>query len=207
MRYIAKDVGQKGQNPIFSKRLLQLAEPFKTVSDFANFLGLTRNTVDGYLKGLRLPDVVTAVSMADKLGVTVDYLFGRTDIDNHNPERMAAAKYTGLSESAAEMLHKFSEDGSGVSLKIVEYAIVNRLETFSELCNYVLFSKTCFGNAKYVYQYGLSIDMQNGIVELPARDAGILYRKMAQDIACNLINDFIMNEARAIFGHSNNEEK
>lgn len=47
--------------------------------EMAEYLGITPRSFQQYEGGKRRPDYETLVAIADHLGVTLDYLFGRTD--------------------------------------------------------------------------------------------------------------------------------
>ena len=65
----------------FSERLSTLLEE-KGMSqgEFAEKLNCSRQSVNFYILGKRNPDIVLAAEMADILGVSCDYLLGRSDI-------------------------------------------------------------------------------------------------------------------------------
>ena len=67
-------------------------------TDFAAFLGMSRQTVGFYLNGNRIPDALTLIRIAEKCGVSSDYLLGLTDIRTPNIEIKSIAEQTGLSE-------------------------------------------------------------------------------------------------------------
>lgn len=54
----------------------------KTQQDIADLLGITRPAYTAYEQGNRTPDNETIQKLADYYGVSLDYLFGRTDIPN-----------------------------------------------------------------------------------------------------------------------------
>ena len=60
-------------------RRLEKIKGDKSDSDFAVFLGMSGGTVYQYLVGRRFPSVAALAQIADKCGVTVDWLIGRDD--------------------------------------------------------------------------------------------------------------------------------
>lgn len=48
--------------------------------DLANKLNIAKQTIYKYEKGIAVPSVSILVELADILGCSMDYLFGRTDI-------------------------------------------------------------------------------------------------------------------------------
>ena len=78
-------------------------------TEFANDIGMTRQTVGFYLNGDRLPDAASLRLIAEQCGVSTDYLLGLIDIPSRDNGVIAACDYTGLSEEAARSLHKIRQ--------------------------------------------------------------------------------------------------
>lgn len=66
---------------IFAERLSALLEE-KNISqgEFAEMMKCSRQSINFYILGKRSPDIVLAAEMAERLGVSCDYLLGRSDI-------------------------------------------------------------------------------------------------------------------------------
>lgn len=95
--------------PIFTRRFREL-QGERSNTEFADFLGLSRQTVGFYCNGDRLPDVITLSQIAEKCSVSTDYLLGQSDVRTQVPEIQSICKYTGLTESAVEWIHSISTD-------------------------------------------------------------------------------------------------
>lgn len=95
--------------PIFTRRFREL-QGERSNTEFADFLGLSRQTVGFYCNGDRLPDVITLLQIAEKCSVSTDYLLGQSDVRTQVPEIQSICKYTGLTESAVEWTHSISTD-------------------------------------------------------------------------------------------------
>ena len=95
--------------PIFTRRFCEL-QGERSNTEFADFLGLSRQTVGFYCNGDRLPDVITLLQIAEKCSVSTDYLLGQSDVRTQVPEIQSICKYTGLTESAVEWIHSISTD-------------------------------------------------------------------------------------------------
>lgn len=68
---------------IFAKRLREERNRLGLLQkEMAAKLNMPPNTYNGYETGKRLPDMETVSKIADILGVSVDYLLGRTDVRN-----------------------------------------------------------------------------------------------------------------------------
>ena len=89
--------------PIFTKRFRELQDK-RSNTDFADFLGLSRQTVGFYCNGDRLPDVITLIQIAEICNVSTDYLLGVTDIKSTDVDIQKACGITGLSEDAIYIL-------------------------------------------------------------------------------------------------------
>lgn len=59
-----------------------------TQTELAKSLGLAFSTISMYERGDRMPDFETMEAIADYFNVTMDYLFGKTDIPNEAAERI-----------------------------------------------------------------------------------------------------------------------
>lgn len=89
--------------PIFTERFRKLAGDL-SITDFADFLGLSRQTVGFYYNGDRLPDVIRLLRIAEKCDVSTDYLLGKSDVKTADPEIQSICDYTGLSEESIDVL-------------------------------------------------------------------------------------------------------
>ena len=117
-------MGQKAKNidkeGCFQARLReQFNKHFKSQSELANILGMSRQAVGGWINGQSIPDISALEKMARYFGVSADYLLGLSDTATPDASTRAAAAYTGLSEGAVTRLHigldDFECDGIGVS--------------------------------------------------------------------------------------------
>lgn len=100
---------EKG-NSVFRDRLNQLANKFDSVTAFAAYIGLSRQTVGFWLNGDRVPDANSLVTISKKMSVSCDWLLGLTDTANASADaniRMVA-EYTSLSDDAIKFLKTLS---------------------------------------------------------------------------------------------------
>lgn len=64
--------------PIFAKRLEELRGK-RSQEEFAQFLGVSRPTVSYYESGARVPDAIILRQIAERCGVSADWLVGLAD--------------------------------------------------------------------------------------------------------------------------------
>ena len=93
--------------PQFTKRFRELRGK-RDNTEFAKFLGISRQTVGFYYNGDRIPDAMMLKQIAEKCGVSTDYLVGLTDTQSTNADARAAVEYTKLPERAVNLIHSDS---------------------------------------------------------------------------------------------------
>lgn len=71
--------GENNRLPIFTKRFREL-QGKRTNTEFADFLGISRQTVGFYCNGDRIPDAVVLRQIAERCKVSSDWLLGMTDL-------------------------------------------------------------------------------------------------------------------------------
>lgn len=89
--------------PIFRDRFNELKGD-RNQQEFADFLGISRPTVALYSSGERIPDALILNRIADRCGVSADYLLGRTEAATADKDLQFVCDYTGLSLAAVETL-------------------------------------------------------------------------------------------------------
>lgn len=92
--------------PLFTERFKEL-QGDRLHTEFADFLGISRQTVGFYHNGDRLPDALTLVKIARKCGVSADWLLGLSDKKEHD---VSISEYTGLTESSIEAIRKLDKE-------------------------------------------------------------------------------------------------
>ncbi len=90
---------------IFGKRLFSLFQESgcKTYSEFAEKLGISRQSLDHYINGDRIPPANYLAQIAEATGVSADWLLGLSDCKRHESETITAAEL-GLSEDTIQIL-------------------------------------------------------------------------------------------------------
>lgn len=90
--------------PEFTERFRELRGE-RDNTEFGKFLGISRQTVGFYCNGDRIPDALGLKQIAEKCGVSADWLLGLTDVKSPDINIRDISGYTGLSESAIHLLH------------------------------------------------------------------------------------------------------
>lgn len=70
---------EKYRFPVFRDRFRELQGDMSN-TEFAEFLGISRQTVGFYCNGERIPDALGLKSIAEKCDVSADWLLGRSDL-------------------------------------------------------------------------------------------------------------------------------
>ncbi|MCR4885455.1 MAG: helix-turn-helix domain-containing protein [Clostridiales bacterium] len=94
------------------KRLGELLQNFKqlgnkrTIGDFANFIGTSRQSLGYYLKGERKPDADMVKQICERCNVSSDWLLGLSAVKKPNAELQAISDYTGLSPESLNTIRE-----------------------------------------------------------------------------------------------------
>lgn len=95
---------------VFQERLNQeMINSGCSAKDLAKMLGVSRQAIDNYRNGVSDPPLSKLIQLADYFGVSIDWLLGRNGaVKSVEPDLAAAAKYTGLSETACRTLSEYA---------------------------------------------------------------------------------------------------
>lgn len=96
--------------PKFSENFAKLRGDMSQ-AQFAEKLGISRATVGLYENGSRLPDALVLKNIAEKCGISVDYLVGLVPEPTNNPDMRAMCEYTGLSSASLENIKRIRNSG------------------------------------------------------------------------------------------------
>lgn len=125
MKHIA---GENKRFPIFTKRFREL-QGERTNTEFADFLGISRQTVGFYCNGDRIPDAIVLRRIAEKCKVSSDWLLGLTDVKSPHTDVQAICARTGLSEAAVSGLmdRKQLAEQEKENRKLAELALLSHM--------------------------------------------------------------------------------
>lgn len=119
------DNGKKNRLPILRERLNELMGELST-TEFADKVGVSRQTMGFYLNGDRIPDSATLMLICKSCNVSSDWLLGFTEDPKRQP---SAADDLHLSCEALEQLRHFSHEQKQVLEKLF------RTKQFGTLCD------------------------------------------------------------------------
>ena len=88
--------------PIFTERFREL-QGERSNTEFADFLGISRQTVGFYFNGDRVPDALTLVKISQRCGVSADWLLGLSNFVNHEQKQYA----NDLSDKILDLMKTF----------------------------------------------------------------------------------------------------
>lgn len=109
-------------NDTFPTRLRQLVkEKGVTQAELASLLGISRQSFSAYCDGNTQPNIENTVKMAEYFGVSVDYLFGLSDIRTTDPATKSLCESLGISETSIEELRNNPTVGEVVDFLIAQH--------------------------------------------------------------------------------------
>lgn len=87
--------------PVFQSRFREL-QGTRSNTEFADFLGMSRQTVGFYCNGNRIPDALGIAEIAKKCRVSADWLLGLSEEKTIDVDVRRVCELTGLSEEIVE---------------------------------------------------------------------------------------------------------
>lgn len=116
--------------PAFQDAFVELMGDM-TIKDFAEKLGMSRATVGFYCNGDRIPDALGIKTIAEKCGVSADWLLGLSNVRSSNGELKQVCNYTGLNQQAIEQLHfETTEAAPNITLLFLNNFLTKRNVAF-----------------------------------------------------------------------------
>ena len=99
--------------PIFTERFREL-QGDRSNTEFAEFLGISRQTVGFYYNGDRVPDAITLAKIAKKCKISADWLLGLSNVRTTDIELKQVCEYTGLSKDAIQNIVGLTSEQSDI---------------------------------------------------------------------------------------------
>lgn len=171
-----------------------------TIKEFADKLGMSRATVGFYSAGQRIPDALGIKTIAEKCGVSADWLLGLSDVQDRSAELRQICNYTGLSSQAVRSLHALrsredvysavepfsirlineTAENGGPMLDLLAYRAglseLNALQAESQTKTEGDFTFGMFADT-----FEKKDEHTSGMIRIPARDASIFYHQHTAD--------------------------
>lgn len=129
---------------LLRERLYQLhTESGKSVADFAEFLGTSRQSLGYYLNGERTPGPRMMKQICERCNVSSDWLSGLSGVRSPDTNIQAISQYTGLSEKAIYYLSENHSNSANLNTflesengrKIIDDTITFLCSDFSVIWN------------------------------------------------------------------------
>lgn len=95
---------EKKTTPLAARLRKLVAEWTLTQKEIAERVGVKPQSISQYLDGTVNPSYSVLIALADLFNVSIDYLFGRTEIATDDIDLSRISKETGLSDKAIEKL-------------------------------------------------------------------------------------------------------
>lgn len=198
---------EKYRFPVFRERFRELQGDMSN-TEFADFLGISRQTVGFYCNGERIPDALGLKSIAEKCNVSADWLLGLSDTKNCNMDIRAICKKTGLSERAILIISEdlnSSEDQNYNSLAdifsdfIEDPSFLQIIGGFALACNAELISPASSFEKIEEYQQAHKKELDSiGAVVLPAgHTADLMLHQVEYRFSKLLIRQFALHTKQA----------
>lgn len=122
--------------PVFRERFNRLFEG-RSNTEFAKYLGISRQTVGFYSSGERIPDALGLLQIAEKCNVSADWLLGRSEENAFDDDAQRVNRLTGLSKKAFRNLSLVK--GHHPNIDVVNFLLEDK-----ELLRYIVKYISCF---------------------------------------------------------------
>ena len=106
---------------VFATRLREeLAPTAEDAKNLADYLDITVQAVNQYKQGQGFPKTENLVKIAQHYHVSLDYLIGTSDVKSPDASIQGICEYTGLSETAIEVLHNMNREYRSYLMRLFE---------------------------------------------------------------------------------------
>ena len=183
--------------PIFTERFRELQRD-RSNTEFAEFLGISRQTVGFYCNGDRIPDAMTLKQIAEKCNVSTDWLLGLSDVRSTDADIRKVCKYTGLSEKAVSIISQvLNSPESSLADILSDYiedpTFLQIIGGFALACNAEITSSSYDFEKIEEYQQAHQKELNSiGAIVMPAgHTADLLLHQVEYRFSALLNNQFI----------------
>jgi transcriptional regulator with XRE-family HTH domain len=129
---------------IFAQRLNDILRDKEITQDqLCKDTSIGASSISAYRNGLTDPTIINLRKMANRIGVSCDYLLGLSEVKSPNPKINEIEAYTGLSEDAIAIFHKLRNAHPQFSYRIHVMNAVISADGLDELldCLYTALQK------------------------------------------------------------------
>lgn len=189
---------EKDRFPEFRERFREL-QGTRTNTEFADFLGMSRQTVGFYCNGDRIPDALGIKTIAEKCGVSADWLLGLSTERSRDGEMRQVCKYTGLNQQAIEQLHvESTEDAPNMTILFLNNFLTKRNIAFD-------FKSSAWRAAisEMIYNKSVRNDLSVDDFYALSEDEREEYREKARERRQQQEDDIDKEFLRQLKGHEN----
>lgn len=125
-----------------------------TIQEFADKIGMSRATVGFYSTGQRIPDALGVKVIAEKCGVSADWLLGLSLEKELNGKLSQVCNYVGLSKDAVNTLAELKYSPSGYMSVIADYVLsykdfFQKIVRYLSSCIWRSVPDECIGERRY----------------------------------------------------------
>ncbi|MCD8116873.1 MAG: helix-turn-helix domain-containing protein [Oscillospiraceae bacterium] len=211
--------GENDRLPIFTKRFRELQD-YRPNTEFADFLGISRQTVGFYLNGDRIPDSEKLKQIAERCNVSSDWLLGLTDVRTPDTGIRGVCDTTGLSEASVTTLSSRKQWDIGCDLTdVIDFLLADERKrddthhhrSILNLLSFFLSYDDTGTTPKQVFTDGKIVDFtdNDGFISSNAikLDGDIIENAVLQEIEAALRDlKRILKEYRSKESENHNEE-
>ena len=188
--------------PIFTERFREL-QGDRSNTEFAEFLGISRQTVGFYCNGDRIPDAMTLKQIAEKCNVSTEWLLGLSDARSTDADIRKICEYTGLSEKAVSIISQVlnSPESSLADILsdfIEDPTFLQIIGGFALACNAEIISPSYDFEKIEEYQQAHQKELNSiGAIVMPAgHTADLLLHQVEYRFSALLNNQFIFRTTK-----------
>lgn len=193
---------KKDRFPIFKERFRELQGEMSN-TEFADFLGMSRQTVGFYLNGNRVPDIIGLEQISSKCNVSADWLLGLSESKLLDAEIQQICHYTGLSENAVMHLNMANCSYPSLLLELIDdLAVSKEVDCASKYLKRAAMAALRDKNATrptdVEIEYEMLVDSMDssseshdGMIRIPTQDAILWYVNKSMELVSNACHDAI----------------
>ena len=191
---------KKDRFPIFKERFRELQGEMSN-TEFADFLGMSRQTVGFYLNGNRVPDIIGLEQIARKCNVSADWLLGLSESKLLDAEIQQICHYTGLSENAVVHINMENCSNPSLLLELIDdLAVSKEVDSASKYLKRAALAALRDKNATrptdveieyemFVDSMDSSSESHDGMIRIPTQDAILWYANKSMELVSTACHD------------------